>query len=114
MFFSPFVVIVAINYSIDNANIFISDSEYNKLGKLIASGNNITNLYNFKEFLTRKYAIMNIDDSLDIVSFGSSRIMQLNSSVFPKKKFFNMGVSAISLREIIACYNVVSENRKGG
>jgi len=106
LFIVPFVLIILINFTIDNAYIFRSEKTYDKIGKLIAEGNNISNLYNYNEFLTRKYAIEYMEESPEIICLGSSRIMQINNSIFDKK-FFNMGVSAISLKEIIASYNVI-------
>jgi hypothetical protein len=73
----------------------------------MADGNNISNLYNYNEYLSRKYAIKYMQDSPDVVCLGSSRIMQINNTIFDNQTFFNMGVSAISLKEIIASYNVL-------
>jgi len=106
LFIIPFVIIVLINLTVDNAYIFRGEKTYDKIGKLIAQGNNISNLYNYNEFLTRKYAIKYMKESPNIVCLGSSRIMQINNTIFDKK-FFNMGVSAITLKEIIASYNVI-------
>lgn len=108
IFLIPLFVILIVNYSIDNAYIFRTDTTYKKIGRLMSNGKNISNLYNFDEFLTRKYAIKQMTVSPEIVSFGSSRSMQVNNSVFNGHKFFNMGVSAISLKELIACYNVIN------
>lgn len=97
-----------INLKIDNAYIFKSDSTYDKFGKHLAEGNNISNLYNYNEFLTRKYAIKHMKKSPEVICLGSSRVMQVNSSIFEDDFFFNMGVSAVSLKEVIASYNVIN------
>lgn len=109
VFVTPFLLVGLSNYSIDNAHLYASDDFYRSIGAEIAKGNHVANLYNYDEFLVKKYTIAQLDEAPEVLCLGSSRTVQINENIFPDKNVFNMSVSAASLRELIACYSVVDQ-----
>ena len=99
-----------VNYNIDNAHIFSGEKEYETIADIIAHEHNVANLYNFNEILLYKNLIQNLNYNPDILVLGSSRSMEINNSMFPRKHIFNASISECSLKELIAMYSLCEQN----
>lgn len=104
-FLLPIVgIMVGFNYFIDPANLFKSTSYYEEIARVLLNGKNIARLSNFDERLVKKYYIEGLTEKKEIVVLGSSRVMLLDSDMFPEHSFFNSSVSSASLEDDIALY----------
>ncbi len=108
-FFLVFVVcymgIVAMNYWIDPAYIFVNKPRfYSRLATIAQSGKNIAHLRNCDDRLFQKYYIATLENPKDVIVLGSSRMMTFDSSLFPGYSFYNNSVTAASIEDHIAIY----------
>lgn len=109
--FVPFaIIIVAINYYVDPANIFSGDAYVDKIATILASGNNADNISNYNERLLQKHFLQKQKEkNPDVVVMGSSRIMEISSNVYADKKLFNIGVSHANINDLIALAGLMDE-----
>lgn len=94
------IVVIAINYIGDPAQLFYSYEE--EMAEYILNGDFVTNISDFKERKFQEHIIQNIDTTPETIIIGSSRGMLINSSHFPSSKFFNHCVSSATLEDLIA------------
>jgi len=97
-------VIIGFNYFIDPANIFRSEKYYKEVVGVLLKGKNVANIMNYDERLLQKEYINGISKRKEIFVLGSSRVMQISSSVFPGHSFLNNGVSGASIEDDMAIY----------
>lgn len=106
LYFLPIpLVILAVNYYVDPANLFDSKYERGIVNHLVR-GDNVTNILNYDERLVQSYFIKKMSKCPSIIALGSSRVMLINSSVIHNKNFINNGVSGALLEDDIAIYNL--------
>jgi len=97
MFLLPIVcLIIGFNYFVDPANIFRSEKYCQAVVSLLLKGKNVANITNYDERLLQKEYINSLTQRRDIVVLGSSRVMQISASLFPRHSFLNNGVSGRS------------------
>lgn len=106
---SLIVLLISVNYFIDPAKIYDSDYE-KKISNILINGNFVTNIDNYDERILQKELIHLMKSSPEVLVFGSSRTMLINSSFFPKQTFFNNSVSGASLEDFIALFEIYKEN----
>lgn len=97
--------LVSVNYYGDSANLFKPSYE-NKIAEIIFDNHNATNVSNYDERKLQKEFVNRIDDRPDILVLGSSRTMLIRSTLFEGKKFINNSVSAASIEDLIAIYQL--------
>jgi len=97
------VVLVGVNYTVDPANMFHAGCEA-ELAESIATGNNIRLNAFYNDRLLQKDIIGRLVAPRDVIVLGSSRGMQIRSSQFPGRSFFNHSVAAGTLRDFLAIY----------
>ena len=103
------ILLVVINYFIDPAKIY--DSKYEKkISNILINGNFVTNINNYDERILQKEIINSMRNPKEVLVFGSSRTMLINSSFFPNKTFFNNSVSGASYEDFIAIFQIYKEN----
>lgn len=102
---SLLVSVAVFNYKMDPAGMFRDSSYEYGIAKIMLSGKNVANLYDFDERLVQKYFIENTNVKPEIVVLGSSRVMQIVPTN-NNKRFFNSGVSGASLEDLIAIYGL--------
>ena len=105
-----FILLVLVNYFGDAANLFSKNFEM-KVAEGLLSGSNVTNVTDYNERLLQKYLITKGKLCPDIVVLGSSRTLELNSSNFPGKTFFNNSVSGATIEDITAIYELYKQNK---
>lgn len=99
-----------INYSVDPAHIFDKTNAYERgIVQMLLDGQNVANIVNYDERIAQQLYITDLSKAPDIVVFGSSRSMQLRSTVFPGNTFFNHAVSGGSLEDHMAIYQIYRE-----
>jgi len=100
----------AINYVVDPAHIFDNTNAYERgIVRLLLKGQNVANIVNYDERIAQELYINGLSEAPDIIVFGSSRSMQLRSTVFPGHTFFNHAVSGGSLEDHMAIYEIYRE-----
>jgi hypothetical protein len=103
------LILVSVNYIGDAAKIF--DSEYEKqITEIISEGKYVTNISNYDERVLQKELVSKLNDIPQILVFGSSRTMLINSEHFPKQSLFNNSVSGASLEDLIALYQIYKDH----
>lgn len=109
--FAPLIVVLALtNYFIDPASLFKSDNYIKEAADILLQSKHVANISNFNARLLQKFYIEGLTEKKDIVAFGSSRSLQINSQLFPNKKFFNNSVTASTLGDYIAIFELYREN----
>jgi hypothetical protein len=104
------VCAATVNYTIDPAHLFDRTNAYERgIVQMLLDGKNVANIVNYDERIAQKLYIAGLSKAPDIIAFGSSRSMQLRSTVFPGKTFFNHAVSGGSLEDHMAIYQIYRE-----
>jgi hypothetical protein len=97
------LLIISVNCFVDPANIL--SKEYEKcIANYLVEGNNVTDVVNYNERLLQKYFIENMKECPEVITLGSSRIMQISSVFLKENKFINNGVSGASLEDDLAIF----------
>lgn len=96
------VLVIAVNFLVDPANIFSSREYISGIAEILSSGHNVDNVSNYNERLLQEQMVRRLDQSPDIVVLGSSRIMEIGSDFFPGKKVLNAGVSHGNINDLVA------------
>jgi len=60
----------------------------------------------------QKYYIAGLKEKKDIIVLGSSRVLQIRSTFFPAKSFFNHGVSGGTLEDYMAIFEMYREKNQ--
>ena len=109
--FIPFaIIIIAINYTVDPANIFSGDAYVDRIATILASRNNADNISNYNERLLQKHFLQKQKEkNPDVIVMGSSRVMEISSSIYANKKLLNIGVSHANINDLIALAGLLEE-----
>lgn len=108
MFLPIPVVIIAINYFIDPANLYWGARKYNCIASAIASGMNVRDVDNLDERLVQEKIITKIKAPPRQLIIGSSRSMMIGDNIFQQKSL-NNSVSGASLEDYLALWYVYDE-----
>lgn len=96
---------VAVNYFVDPTCVFKGERFYKDMARIMLSGRNIANLAEHDDRLLYKYYIGGLRTKKDILAFGSSRVLLVDSGLFPGHSFFNNGViRGCSIEDHMALY----------
>lgn len=104
------IIVSAVNYFGDAANIFKRDYEKNIANDML-KGNNVTNVTNHNERLLQKYLINNTSFCPDVLMLGASRSMLINSTYFKGQTFFNNCVSGATIEDLIAIVEMYRQKK---
>ena len=97
------IAVACFNYKIDPANIF-RNVFVETCGNWLLEGHNVAVTQNYDERLLQKYLIEHDSKRYDVLVLGSSRTMDIGSSLFPNYTFKNYSVSGASIEDDIALY----------
>lgn len=98
--------VVATNYVVDPAHLF-SDGEYERdMANFLLSGNNVANVVSYDGRNMWKIYISGLGQPKEVIVLGSSRSMQLRSSLFPGKAFINNSVPHATVEDYLAIYQL--------
>jgi hypothetical protein len=102
-----------VSWYIDPARIFhhAGDDAEEQLAEIMLSGRN-AELFNqnFDDRLLQRFYIEQLTEAPDVLVLGSSRGMQVNSSLFPGECFYNASVSGALLQDYVAICQLYYEN----
>jgi len=98
--------IAVVNFYVDSAHLFRDQDYLNKLATHLIDGKSVTNVGNYDERRLQKVYINQLEKAHDVIALGSSRILQLNRSLFASKRFFNHGVSGAVLQDYLSIYQL--------
>lgn len=102
-----FIFIGAFNFTLDPGNYF-QRNNYKILSE--ATGKNILVTSNIDERILKKNLIENLEEAIEILILGSSRIMSIGKEHFKQnKKVFNGGVSSAGIKDILGILNIAEE-----
>jgi len=91
-----------VNYIGDPAHLFSGEEYERGIAEILLTGTNVANMSDYNERLLQKFYISGLTQPKDIIVLGSSRSMQLSSSLFPGRTFFNNSVSGASIEDYLA------------
>ncbi len=101
LFLPLLLFIIAINTTVDPANIFHAGYE-ETAAQLILSGMNVIGLSNYDERLFQQYAILGATQTPDTVFIGSSRVMEMSKDVSPDfETCWNAGLSGAGIYDYL-------------
>lgn len=107
---TPFLVILtAINFYSDPANIFSVSTE-KQMADIVKSGRFVTNISNFDHRLFQKELLTEASFKPDLIVIGSSRSMPVGSDYFSGYTLMNHSVNGASIEDIIAIYQMYIDN----
>jgi hypothetical protein len=106
------LLVVAVNYTVDPANILSSSAYVTGIADILSKGHNVDNVSNYDERLLQQQMIRKIAYKPDVVVLGSSRIMEVGSDFFPGKKVLNCGVSHANINDIVAIVGLLDSTGK--
>jgi hypothetical protein len=92
-------------YIIDPAAIF-SYKQAKDIANILAKRMNATNIVNFNDRLVLRYYMERQQGPKDIIVFGSSSSLQINTSLFPGRTFYNHSVFGASMEDDVAIYEL--------
>lgn len=105
--FFPILLVISINYMFDPANLFDAGHSYEKeIVSYLQKGYNVTNTGNMDERMLQKFFIEGLTNKPEIVIFGSSNSLYIDSDFFPKQNLINNAVSAATLNDFLAIYDL--------
>ena len=110
LFIPILLIIVVVNFTVDPANLYSGEAYITGIAKIILSGKNVANVENYDERLLQKKYIEGLRQAKNVIVLGSSRSMQISSAQFSGKTFFNNSVSVATLEDLIAIYQLYSDN----
>jgi len=109
---SPVLLLMVVcNYRIDPAHLFQSGEYERGIAALLARGKNVANVSNYDERLVQKYYIETLRSPRKSIVIGSSRCLQINSSLAGSTDFFNHAVTGAALQDGMAIYQMYRERR---
>ena len=98
------VVMFVVSFLGDPANLFNNGSYETKVASILLAGKNAAGISNYDERLVQKEYADKTSKAKDVMVFGSSRAMQINSAMFTGKTFYNCSVSGATLEDMTAIY----------
>lgn len=108
--FLPFAIgLVSVNYFVDPAQIFNRNHYEQGIAEILLKGSNVADVSNRDERFLQKHYIAGLQKKKDIIVLGSSRSLQIRSASFPKKSFFNHGVSGATIEDYMAIFEMYLE-----
>lgn len=103
-------VIAGVNYLADPAHVLKPGRYELRLAKALAGGMNAVNVTNFDERVLQKYYLEAAGGAASAVVIGSSRAMEVGTRHLSHQgSFFNHSVSATSIEDIAAIWQLVEE-----
>jgi len=105
----PVVFFVAgVNVYVDPGGVFHRGQE-KQIAKYLLEGDNVANVYNHDDRQGLRYYVEGLKEKKDILVFGSSRTMVVDSEFFPGERLFNASVTAGTLRDVVVNYELFHE-----
>jgi len=104
LFIPILFVVIGFNYFIDPLHIFKTGSFYEDVVRILLTGKNVANLHDRSARLLKKEYIRMLPKRNEIIVLGSSRVLHIDSSLFPGNSFFNNGVTCASIADDMAIY----------
>lgn len=102
-----FIFIGVFNFTLDPGNYF-QNNNYKILSE--STGKNILVTSNIDERVLKKNLIENLEEKIEILILGSSRVMPIGKEHFKQnKKVFNGGVSGAGIKDILGILNIAEE-----
>lgn len=102
-----FIFIGGFNFILDPGNYF-QRNNYKILSE--STGKNILVTSNIDERVLKKNLIENLEEEIEVLILGSSRIMSIGKEHFKQsKKVFNGGVSGAGIKDILGILNIAEE-----
>jgi hypothetical protein len=99
------VVMACINFVVDPGNLFSASIE-KEIADILLEGRNAAAISNYDERKVQKYTIAGLSHAPEVCVLGSSRSMQIGRELFPDLNFRNSSVSAATIHDYIAIYQL--------
>jgi len=99
------LALACINFIVDPGNLFSASIE-KEIADILLQGRNAAGISNYDERKVQKYTVAGMTDAPDTCVLGSSRSMQIGHELFPNQHFHNNSVSAGTIHDYIAIYQL--------
>ncbi len=99
------IILIGINLWVDPAGLFHRELE-RQVAAFQLQGLNAANVRNYDDREVLRYYVDGLEAGKDVLVFGSSRSMVIDASFFPDKTMFNASVTAGTLQDVIANYQL--------
>ena len=103
------LLVAAVNYHYDPANLFGDRTYEAGVARLLSEGKNVANITDYDERLLQKFFVERLEHRRDFLVLGSSRSMNIGPELFPGVTFFNASVSGASLEDYYAILQLYRE-----
>lgn len=97
-------LLMAVNYYVDPGHVFHRESYLRAIASVLLQGRNVAYQGGYDERLLHHYYMKGQPKRKDIIILGSSRMMQLRSSVFPGYRFYNNSLTLADLKDLLTIY----------
>ncbi len=104
-----FITVGGINYYVDSAYIFNSDTFLDQVTTYLHDQKNVANIQEYNDRVLQKKYIQKLNSGKEIVVLGSSRVWLISSNLFPGQSFFNNGVAGASVQDFLSIINLYEE-----
>jgi len=99
------LTVVGLNVWVDPAGLFHQDEE-RRIAAYQLEGLNVANVRNHDDRQCVRFYVEGLNEKKDVLAFGSSRSMILDSTLFPGRTFFNASVFAATLPDVVANFEL--------
>ncbi|MEG0616710.1 MAG: hypothetical protein RR508_03990, partial [Oscillospiraceae bacterium] len=100
------------NFTVDRAGYFQGDTFVRDIANMLISGKDVSGYEQMDERQVSKLLVQNISKMPSTVALGSSRILQMNSSVARTEDFFNFGMVGADYADIFGTFYLLLKANK--
>ena len=109
VFAALLLLVAAVNYRYDPANLFGDRTYEAGVARLLSEGKNVANVTDYDERLLQKFLVERLKHRRDVLVLGSSRSMNIGPDLFPGATFINASVSGASIEDYYAILQLYRE-----
>ncbi len=100
------LLMAAANVAVDPAHLFRGAAYEAGIARLLQRGIPVANASDYDDRVLQRLYIEGLREAPEVIVLGSSRCLQIRSSVFPGRRLFNHGLAGASLEDDIALYGM--------
>lgn len=92
------------NFTVDRSGLFQGDAFEREVALELLLGQNIANFEQMDERQINALYVQNLDSPLNTVVLGSSRVLQLNTTIAGTDSFYNLGMTGADFKDLLGTY----------
>ncbi len=98
------IAMLLINFTVDRDGLFHGERFERSIALSLLSGENLIDYDTMDERAITELYVQNLEEPLDTVALGSSRILQMNHDTAGTDSFYNCGMSGADFRDILGTF----------